>query len=57
MYAALWNILPGPIWLRIIIVAILAVAAVAALFTWVFPWFDGIVNPQQSTLGISQVIR
>lgn len=39
-------------WLRIIIVALLALAVIAALFTWVFPWVDGLVNPQQSTIGM-----
>ena len=55
MYGALWRILPGPAWLRLVILAMLAVAVVAALFTWVFPWVDGLVNPQQSTLGLGEV--
>ncbi len=37
MYAWLWRILPGPVWLRAIICLILAAAVVAVLFTWVFP--------------------
>ena len=55
MYGALWRMLPGPAWLRLVILAMLAVAVVAALFTWVFPWVDGLVNPQQSTLGLGEV--
>lgn len=50
MYGALWRILPGPVWLRIILVLLLVVAAVFALFTWVFPWVDGILNPINVTV-------
>lgn len=50
MYGAIWRILPGPIWLRIILALLLIVAAVYALFTWVFPWVDGIVNPIDVTV-------
>jgi hypothetical protein len=45
MYGALWRILPGPAWLRVILLFVLAAAAVFALFTWVFPWADAILNP------------
>ncbi|PJI91055.1 hypothetical protein [Luteimicrobium subarcticum] len=37
MYGALWRALPGPVWLRVIILLALAFAVVAALFLWVFP--------------------
>ncbi|GAA1957342.1 hypothetical protein [Agromyces allii] len=50
MYGALWRVLPGPIWLRIILLLLLIAAAVYALFTWVFPWVDGIVNPIDVTV-------
>ena len=51
MYAALWRVLPGPVWLRIILLLLLLAAAVVlALFTWVFPWVDGIVNPIEVTV-------
>lgn len=53
MYGALWRVLPGPVWLRVAIMVLLALAVVAALFTWVFPWVDGLVNPQGSTLGMA----
>ena len=55
MYGALWRILPGPLWVRGVMLAVLAVAVIAALFSWVFPWVDGLVNPQQSTLGLFEV--
>lgn len=50
MYAALWRILPGPVWLRINLLLLLVAAVVFALFTWVFPWVDGIVNPIEVTV-------
>jgi hypothetical protein len=45
VYSALWRILPGPWWLRVIILIVLAVAVVAALITWVFPIIDSFVEP------------
>ena len=50
MYAALWRILPGPGWVRIILLLLLLAAVVFALFTWVFPWVDGILNPIEVTV-------
>ena len=50
MYGALWRVLPGPAWLRIVLMLLLAAAVVFALFTWVFPWVDGIVNPIEVTV-------
>ena len=50
MYAALWRILPGPAWFRIILLLLLLAAVVFALFTWVFPWVDGIINPIEVTV-------
>lgn len=50
MYAALWHVLPGPWWVRVLILLILAAAVVYALFTFVFPWVSLIVNPQEVTV-------
>jgi hypothetical protein len=50
MYVALWRVLPGPVWLRVILVLLLAAAVVFALFTWVFPWVDAILNPINVTV-------
>lgn len=33
MYGALWRVLPGPAWLRVILMLVLAAAVVFALFT------------------------
>lgn len=37
MYGLLWRALPGPVWLRLLIVLALVAGVVAALFTWLFP--------------------
>lgn len=50
MYGALWRVLPGPAWLRLILLLLLVAAVVFALFTWVFPWVDGILNPINVTV-------
>ncbi|WP_166786910.1 MULTISPECIES: hypothetical protein [Cryobacterium] len=51
MYAALWRILPGPIWLRVVLVFLLIAVVLFTLATWVFPWVDAIVNNQEVTVG------
>jgi hypothetical protein len=43
MYGALWRVLPGPVWLRIIILVV--------LFTWVFPYVDSFIVDQNVTVG------
>ncbi len=50
MYGALWRVLPGPWWIRLLIVLALVAAVVYALFTWVFPWVSQYVNPQDVTV-------
>jgi hypothetical protein len=50
MYGALWRVLPGPVWLRLILLLLLVAAVIFALFTWVFPWVDGILNPINVTV-------
>lgn len=50
VYAALWRILPGPAWLRVILLFVLAAAIIFALFTWVFPFADAILNPINVTV-------
>jgi membrane protein implicated in regulation of membrane protease activity len=51
MYGALWRVLPGPIWVRIILVLLLVVAVLYSLSTWVFPWVETIINNQEATVG------
>jgi len=51
VYAALWRVLPGPVWLRILFVLVLLAGVLVILSTWVFPWVDSIVNNQEATVG------
>lgn len=51
MYGALWRVLPGPVWLRILILLVLAAAVVAGLVLWVFPWVQTFIEPPEVTVG------
>lgn len=54
MYAALWRVLPGPAWLRVVLLLILAAAVVGACMLWVFPWIEQLLGTQQDvTVGPS----
>jgi hypothetical protein len=50
MYAALWRVLPGPWWVRLLILLIAAAAILTALVYWVFPVVDQLVAPQDVTV-------
>lgn len=50
MYAALWRILPGPWWVRTLILLVALVAVLYGLFFSVFPWVSQIVDPQDVTV-------
>jgi len=51
MYAALWRVLPGPLWVRVIILVVAFAAVLGALVFWVFPWVDQFVAPQDVTVS------
>lgn len=50
MYAAIWRILPGPTWFRVLLVLLLLAAAVYALFTWVFPAVQELIDSTDVTV-------
>jgi hypothetical protein len=50
MYGALWRVLPGPAWLRVIFLLILLALVLFALVEWVFPFVDQFVAPQDVTV-------
>lgn len=52
MYSALWRVLPGRWWLRVLILLVVAAALLYALVTWVFPFVDSFVEPNV-TVGSS----
>ncbi|GAA4489964.1 hypothetical protein [Microbacterium panaciterrae] len=45
MYGALWRILPGPWWVRLIILLVLVAAILYGLFFYVFPWVSPFLSP------------
>ena len=50
MYAALWRVLPGPVWLRVLILAVVAAALLTSLVLWVFPWVQAILPSPDVTV-------
>jgi len=50
MYAALWRILPGPLWVRILIAVGATAIVVAALMMFLFPWVDSFMTPKDVTV-------
>ncbi len=44
MYVTLWKVLPGPLWARILIVVSGALAVLAALIFFLFPWVDSVLT-------------
>lgn len=50
MYAALWRILPGPLWVRVVVAVIASAVVVAALMVFVFPWVDSFMTPKEVTV-------
>lgn len=50
MYAALWRILPGPWWLRVLILVVAVVLVLLALVFWVFPAVEHLLAPQDVTV-------
>lgn len=50
MYAAFWRLLPGPWFVRLLIVLVLAAAALYGLFFYVFPWVSPLINPAEVDL-------
>ncbi len=54
MYGALWRILPGPVWLRIVLMIVLFALIIAALVAFVFPWLNTFINVNDVTVGTSK---
>lgn len=50
MYAALWRVLPGPWWVRALILLVAVAAILTALVFWVFPAIDEYIAPQDVTV-------
>lgn len=50
MYAALWRVLPGPWWVRVLILLVAAAAILTVLVFFVFPAVNELVAPQEATV-------
>jgi predicted membrane protein len=50
MYAALWRVLPGPWWVRVLILLVALALILFVLVEWVFPWVQTFVAPQDVTV-------
>lgn len=50
MYLALWRLLPGPRWVRVVILVLMAALVLTALVLWVFPVIDQLTAPQDVTV-------
>ena len=51
LYGALWHILPGPAWVRVLILLALVAAVLFSLVQWIFPWVNSILPTQEVTVG------
>jgi len=51
MYSALWRVLPGPRWLKVVEVVVLGLVILSLCVDWVFPWFAENFIQSESTVG------
>lgn len=51
IFPAIWNVLPGPRWLRALILTAALAAGVWALFEFVFPWVSVTFGIQDQNVG------
>lgn len=51
MYQALWRILPGPLWLKLVQLLVISTAVLALLFFVAFPVIADTFFTEQSTLN------
>lgn len=50
MYAALWRLLPGPVWVRVLLVVVLVATVLFALVEWIFPWVNTLLPISDATV-------
>jgi len=51
MYSALWHLIPGPLWVRLILMAVFFALIITLLVVLVFPWLNTFVNVNDVTVG------
>lgn len=50
MYGALWRILPGPWWVRVLILLVAVAVVLFCLQEWVFPFVNSLLPEQDVTV-------
>ncbi len=50
--SVIWNALPGPAIVRLLVLLILFAALVFVLFEFVFPWASEYFSVQETTVGL-----
>ena len=51
MYGWLWRHLPGPTWVRVVLVVVAALAVLTVCFLWVFPAVAPVMPFNNTTVG------
>ena len=51
MYMALWRVLPGPRWLKILEATAIALTVLIVCVEWLFPWIAATFIQTESTVG------
>ncbi|MFT4231520.1 MAG: hypothetical protein QM606_01910 [Leucobacter sp.] len=51
MLSLLWRFFPGPAWLRVIVLLLVAAALVYALIAYVYPWAALHFHEEEATVG------
>jgi hypothetical protein len=51
MYSALWRILPGSRWVKVIELVALALVVLSVCVEWVFPWVAETFIQSEATVG------
>jgi len=49
MYAFLWSLLPGPLWVRIVLAIVAFALLLTVLVVWVFPAIDALITDEDVT--------
>lgn len=50
MFSLLWRFFPGPAWLRVIVLLLVAVALVYAVITFIYPWVAQQIPAEEVTV-------
>lgn len=51
MFSLIWRFFPGPAWLRVIVLLLVAAALVYVLIAYVYPWAALYFQAEEATVG------